>query len=283
MSWFTRKPATTAEQEDPKGTKKFHFSFGTVTRGQLQQMMEDILSDRSFVSNPLAGAEKLLKMFSGHDDAAIVAESPTVQGVVFGTEKHEGPITYFLRKAVEQKEAKGEANAELVSHYMKLDLMYRQLIEKAETARVLKEDPDGSKKFAFSFGTMTGSELQQRMEDILRQYTDIGMYAEGAQKVLEMVTTVPDKKILMESPRVQSVVLGGRNGTGPVDYFLAKAREQLAGQGGEDKAPAIQVGRLEQRYRQLRDEVYNQQRGVANPAEKFELRIYRGGDDEVQR
>jgi hypothetical protein len=279
MSWFKSAPATTAEQEDPKGTKKFQFSFGNVTRGQLQQMMEDILSDRSFVSDPLAGAEKVLKMFSSSDNAQVLAASPTVQGVVLGTEGHEGPVTYFLRKAVERQEAKGAKDPEAVTRYTKLDFLYRELIEKAEVGRVLLEDPDGTKKYAFSFGTMTGSGLQQRMEDTLRQYSDIGMYAEGAQKVLDMITTVPDKKLLMESPRVQSVVLGGRNGSGPVDYFLAKAREQLSTRGGDDKAPAIQLDRLERQYGQLRDEVYGQQRGVAKPADKFELRIFRGEDE----
>lgn len=272
MSWFKSKPATTVEAEDPKGTKKFHFSFGNVTRGQLQQMMEDILSDRSFESNPLAGAEKILKMFSAPGDAAILAESPSVQSVVLGTDRHESPVVYFLRKAAERQERQGSTNVATVEQYQRLNDMYRGLIDKAETGRVLLEDPDGTKKYAFSFGTMTGSGLQQRMEDTLRQYSDVGMYAAGAQKVLDMITTVPDKKLLMESPRVQSVVLGGRNGTGPVDYFLEKARAQLAASAGDDKAPAIQLDRLERQYGQLRDEVYGQQRGVAKPAEKFELR-----------
>jgi hypothetical protein len=279
MSWFKRTPAVTAEQEDPKGTKKYTFSFGTATRGQLQQMMEDILSERRAEINPVEAAHTIMTMFSKPDDLRILQESPTVQGVVVGTDEHEGPISYLLRKAASRRE--GPPTAEDVL-FAAAENRYSDLLDKVETGRVLLEDPDGTKKYAFSFGTMTGSGLQQRMEDVLRQYSDIGMYAEGAQKVLDMVTTVPDKKILMESPRVQSVVLGGRNGTGPVDYFLEKARQKLAEQGGEDKAPAIQLDRLEQRYGQLRDEVYGQQRGVVKPAEKFERRIFRG-DDELGR
>ncbi len=267
---ISAKP-TTLQTEDPKGTKKYPFSFGTMTRGELQTRIEGFLID--YQHAPLDGAEEVLAMFATTPDAKILRESPTIQSVVLGAGQP-GPITHFLQKAVEQQEALGNTDVQTLSRFQSVKSRYEKVLVDIENGKVLLEDPKGTKIYPFSFGDVTSSQLQQKIETILSQYDKAGLYQEGAQALMDMVSTVPDRKILNESAVVKNRMLGGINGTGPIDYFLDKAEAQLAASGDEHKAPGIRLSQLQERYMRIRSEALALERPPVEAATKFELRVF---------
>jgi hypothetical protein len=269
---FRSSPATTPEQEDPKGTKKYHFSFDTHTRGELQQLVEQLMID--YQHSPLAGAKKVMDMFEDERDAKILEESPTIQTVVLGTGNHTGPVTYFLGKAAEQLEMPSARHEDQVL-FDNLTARYAAMLERVETAKVLLEDPEGKKKYRFSFGTMTGSDLQGIIEDTTTQFDKAGMHARGAQKLLDMFNSPQDRALLVESANIRHRVLGGADGKGPIDFMLDRAEEHM-GHGEGNHADNILLEQQNARYERLRSDTFGKKPQIKQPAGSHMLGVYQG-------
>lgn len=224
--------------------KKYAFSFGRLHRGELQQIMEDTYTQYQY--RPLDGAQKVLDMFSKPQDVAILKQSKEVQDVVMGSGSQQGSIGTLLEWATERLNPENQQEQARL-----LDLTYRygKLLAAVDTEKAFADDPKGTKRYDFSFGTMTGGELQQEIEDKLSQYAGAtGRCLDGAERLLDMFSSPQDKQIIAESAAVRHRVFGCGHMPGPVDFLLTRAEE---GAGHGDK---VRIGQLRGRLDSLQAE-----------------------------
>lgn len=246
---FGRRAPTTIAEEDPRGTKVFQFTSGARTRGELQDDVERILSQYHGAGHNVAGADAVMDRVTAAADFKLLASSPSVQSVILG-DNGSGPIDFFIREARESlRRRRVETGAEL-EECERIEARYRELRERLESARIQQEDPSGTRRYAFSFGAVQGSELQQRMEDMLSQYggsfSSAANKMDGAEAIMDMFASPADMGLLRESPKSRATILGSPNHQGPVDYLLEKAGQQL--EKSEEKAPKARLARLNARY-----------------------------------